>query len=307
MSFTYTKYYNNSICMKIIDSFMFFDENMLLDLRLNILNKHVSKFIICEATYNHNGLKKKLNFDIKNFSKFKSKIDYIILDEQPKNLRKINQDDSAQSKESKILDNALIRENFQRNYANKKLLDFNDNDLILINDLDEIPNLENFKYQNKITIFKQKMLYFKFNLMYPEILWSGSKISKKKHLINPQWLRNVKTKKYSWWRPDILFSKKRFNDIQIINDGGWHFTNIKSPQEIHHKMKNFLHHYEYENSGINENDIKKLIKDRKALYNYSADQREQKWSNNLNLKKISLNKLPDYIAKNKNKYVDWLD
>ena len=50
--------------MKIIDCFMYFDEDMMLDLRLNILDKYVSNFIICEATFNHKGLKKKLNFDI---------------------------------------------------------------------------------------------------------------------------------------------------------------------------------------------------------------------------------------------------
>ena len=194
--------------MKIIDSFMFFDENMLLDLRLNILDKYVTKFIICEASYNHNGIKKKLNFDINNFSKFKSKIDYIVLNEQPKNLRKIQLNDSDDIKKSKILDNALIRENFQRNFSYKKLMEFESNDLILINDLDEIPNLKNYKYQNKITIFQQKMLYFKFNLMYPNILWSGSKICKKKDFISPQWLRNIKTKKYPVWRPDLLISKK---------------------------------------------------------------------------------------------------
>ena len=48
--------------MKIIDCFMYYDEDNLLDLRLNILNEHVSHFIICEATFNHKGLKKKLNF-----------------------------------------------------------------------------------------------------------------------------------------------------------------------------------------------------------------------------------------------------
>ena len=254
--------------MKIIDSFMFFDENMLLDLRLNILDKYVAKFIICEASYNHSGLKKKLNFDINNFSKFKSKIDYIILDEQPKDLREIYRNDNDDIKKSKILDNALIRENFQRNFSHKKLMEFEDNDLILINDLDEIPNLKNYEYQNKITIFQQKMLYFKFNLMYPNIAWSGSKLCKKKDLISPQWLRNIKTKKYPLWRPDILISKKKYNNIKIINDGGWHFTNIKTPEEIHHKMKNFLHHYEYEKSGTNVNDIKELINTKKALYNY---------------------------------------
>ena len=135
--------------MKIVDSIMFFDENMLLDLRLNILNKYVSKFIICESTYNHNGEKKKLNFDIKNFSKFRSKIDYIILDKQPDNLRHIDQNDSSDLKESKILDNALLRENFQRNFAYNNLMSLSDDDLILINDLDEIPNLENFIYKKK--------------------------------------------------------------------------------------------------------------------------------------------------------------
>jgi beta-1,4-mannosyl-glycoprotein beta-1,4-N-acetylglucosaminyltransferase len=293
--------------MKIVDSFMFFDENMLLDLRLNILDQYVSKFVICEATYNHNGEKKKLNFDINNFLKFKSKIDYIVLDEKPKNLRKIDQKDNNKLIESKTLDNALIRENFQRNFTFKKLMESGDNDLILINDLDEIPNLKDFKYQKKITIFKQKMLYFKFNLMYPNILWSGSKICKKKYFINPQWLRNIKTKKYPWWRIDILFSKKKYNQIQVINNGGWHFTNIKSPKEIHHKMKNFLHHYEYENSGLQTQDIEKLIKEKKALYNYNVDQRQQKWGNNSNLIKVDLNMLPNYILENQDKYNEWLD
>ena len=194
--------------MRIVDSFMFFDESMLLDLRLNILDKYVSKFIICESTFNHNGIKKKLNFDIKLFTKFKSKIEYIVLDKEPANLKTINKNDSSLLKESKTLDNALIRENFQRNFALKKLHEVNDNDLILINDLDEIPELKNFSYKNKITIFKQRMLYFKFNLVYKNLSWTGSKICKKKDLISPQWLRNIKTRKYPLWRLDIFFSKK---------------------------------------------------------------------------------------------------
>ena len=60
--------------MKIYDCFQFFDEEMLLDLRLNIMDKYVDKFVITEATYMHNGKPKKLNFDIKKYSKFKEKI-----------------------------------------------------------------------------------------------------------------------------------------------------------------------------------------------------------------------------------------
>ena len=292
--------------MRIVDSFMFFDESMLLDLRLNILDKYVSKFIICESTFNHNGVKKKLNFDIKLFTKFKSKIEYIVLDKEPANLKTINKNDSSLLKESKTLDNALIRENFQRNFALKKLHEVNDNDLILINDLDEIPELKNFSYKNKITIFKQRMLYFKFNLVYKNLSWTGSKICKKKDLISPQWLRNIKTRKYPLWRLDIFFSKKKYNNIEIIENGGWHFTNIKTADEIHHKMKSFLHHFEYENSGLNPEMIERLIKDKKALYNYNADQRDNKWSNNTELEKINLEFLPDYINENLDKYQNWL-
>ena len=62
---------------------MFFDENMMLDIRLNILDKYINKFIICESTYNHNG-EKKLNFDLNNFSKFRSKIVYVVLEKNQK-------------------------------------------------------------------------------------------------------------------------------------------------------------------------------------------------------------------------------
>ena len=293
--------------MKIVDSIMFFDENMLLDLRLNILNKYVSKFIICESTYNHNGEKKKLNFDIKNFSKFRSKIDYIILDKQPDNLRSIDQNDSSDLKESKILDNALLRENFQRNFAYNNLMSLSDDDLILINDLDEIPNLENFIYKKKITVFKQVMLYFKLNLIYPDISWSGSKICKKKDLINPQWLRNVKTKKYPIWRLDILFSKKRYNDIQVIEKGGWHFTNIKTPEEIHYKYKSYCHHREYELSGMNVESIKEIIKSKHTIYDLKVDQRTNKIGKGMKLINLKDHELPDYIVNKKNKLTEWFD
>ena len=69
---------------------MYYDEDLLLDIRLNVLNKFVKKFVICEATYNHNGSPKKINFDINKFKKFEDKIIFLKLEEQPDNLRKIN-------------------------------------------------------------------------------------------------------------------------------------------------------------------------------------------------------------------------
>ncbi len=293
--------------MKIIDCFMYFDEDMILDIRLNVLDKHVSKFIICEANYNHNGAKKELKFNINNFSKFRDKIIYLPLTSQPTNLRKVNLNDDLLVKNSKILDNALIRENFQRNFMQEKIKGFDDEDLIIISDLDEIPNLENFNYKNKIMFFKQKMFYYKLNLFIPNFTWYGSKICKNKYLLNPQWLRNVKSKKYPFWRLDIYLSKTKYSDISFIERGGWHFTNVKSPEEIDHKMKNFLHHLEYEESGLKIEDVRKIISEKRVFYDHSADKKEKKWntSSKLIVEKDGL--LPNYINSNKAKFKQWLE
>ena len=292
----------------IIDTFMYFDEDMILDIRLNTLNEYVSKFIICESRYNHKGVKKKLNFNIKSFKKFENKIKYIVLENLPKNLHEIKENDSEKIKNSKILDNALMRENYQRNYCSEFLKDYSEDDLVLINDIDEIPNLENFKYKCKITFFIQKMFYYKLNLEYPNFDWIGSRICKVKHLKSPQWLRNIKPKKYSFWRPDVLLSSKKYSNVEFIKSGGWHFTNVKTVEQIDHKMRNFLHHLEYEKSGININDLKNLIDQKKIMYNHKADKTDQnKWKNAKSLNKISLIDLPNYVRMNSSKFKDWLD
>ena len=79
--------------MKIYDCFQFFDEEMLLDLRLNIMNRYVHKFVITEATYMHSGKPKKLIFDINKFPKFKDKIIYQVIDKEPSNVEIIYKKD----------------------------------------------------------------------------------------------------------------------------------------------------------------------------------------------------------------------
>ena len=307
MIFTYNKFYYNSIIMNIIDCFMYYDEDIILDIRLNILDKYVSHFVICEANFNHNGTKRELIFDINKFKKFQDKIIYIPLNHQPKNLLRINNEDSQLIKNSKTLDNALLRENFQRNFLFTKIRDFNENDLVIISDVDEIPNLENFNYKSKITIFKQKMFYYKLNLLHQNFIWYGSKICKKKYLKSPQWLRNIKAKKYPLWRADIFFSKTKYNDICFLENGGWHFTNIKTPEKIDFKMKNFLHHLEYEESGLGIKDLKKIMAEKKVFYNHSADKSEKKWNVSLKLIKAHDEILPSYVKNNKEKFKEWID
>tara|TARA_B100000029_G_scaffold483571_1_gene534862 strand:- start:230 stop:1129 length:900 start_codon:yes stop_codon:yes gene_type:complete len=298
--------------MKIFDCFQFFDEEMLLDLRLNIMNQYVDKFVITEATYMHNGKPKKLIFDINKFSKFKEKIIYIVVDKQPPDLYHISKkdDDEKDTKGQKLVLNGYKRDNYQRQMAQQALNDIDPEDWIIINDIDEIPDLKNInfrKIRSRLILFKQQMFYYKFNLLYPGIPWFGSKACKKKSFLNPQWLRNIRQKKYPFWRLDTLFSKKKYIDISIIKDGGWHFTNIKSPKDIEKKFSNYTHHYEFELSGLKIQDLEKIIREKKIIYDHSKDQTDYKWGSKKKLAAIGLSSMPDYLQENYKKYSDWLD
>ena len=298
--------------MKIYDCFQFFDEEMLLDLRLNIMSKYVDKFIITEATYTHNGKPKKINFDIKKYSKFKEKIIYIVVDSQPPDLYEIYDSDNDKNdrRGQKLILNGYKRDNYQREMAAGSLKNIEPEDWIIINDIDEIPNLENInfkKIKNKIIIFKQQVFYYKFNLLYPDIPWHGSKACKKKDFISPQWLRNLKHKKYPLWRLDTILSKKKYSNIIHIDDGGWHFTNIKSAADIEKKLLNYTHHYEFEQSGLDINDLRKKISEKKIIYDHGVDQRQPKWDSEKTLTKISLKNMPTYMRENYKKYINWLE
>ena len=295
--------------MKIFDCFMYYDEDLILDLRLNYLNKYVDKFIIVESTYTHSGQNRKLLFDIKKFSKFKDKINYIILDKPPVDLFIINTSDTDHQKNSKIILNAVKRENLQRNTISKGLNLASLDDMVIISDVDEIPNLEDnniTKVKNKIIFFKQKYFHYKFNLKLEEYIWHGSKACKKKHLITPQWLRNIKDKTYPFWRIDTFFSKKKYQNIKFIENGGWHFSNLKNPVDIEKKMKTYLHHREYELRPLGEERIKNIIEERKAIYNLNADKRKNKFDLSQKLTIADINELPSYLVRNTARYKDWI-
>ena len=293
--------------MNIYDCFMYFDEDLLLDLRLNILQKYVKKFIITESTFLHSGKTKKLNFDIKKFRKFKDKIEYIVIDKLPDGIEKINQDDNVELRNKKILDNSLKRENNQRNQLMQGLKNVSDEDLVLSSDLDEIPNFQNFKFNNRIVLFEQNVFYYKFNLMQPNFKWIGTRACRKKDLYGFQWLRNIKNRSYPFWRIDTFFSKKRYMNVGIIKNGGWHFTSIKRPKDIFYKLSNFMHHLEFEESGLTLKDMEDMVDKKKILYDHTVAQEENKYTGNLSLEKVSNKMLPEYIQENLIKYRDWID
>ena len=289
---------------------MYYDEDLVLELRLNILDKVVNNFVIVESKYTHSGEKRKLLFDINKYSKFKDKINYIILENEPHNLEIIHDDDTEDKKNSKYIMNALKRENFQRNEITRGLIEANQDDLILISDVDEIPNLFNLdfnKINNEIILFKQNFYYYKFNLKLEDVLWLGTKACKYKNLKSPQWLRNVKDKKYPFWRLDVLFSNKKYSNLKFIENGGWHFSNMKTPAEIEKKMRTYLHHREYDIKPLGTKKIEEIIKSKKSIYNLKVDMKTEKIDGTQNLKPTDKSELPDFIKKNSIKYSNWME
>ena len=294
--------------MNIYDCFMFFDEELLLDVRLNELNKYVKKFIITESKYTHSGKERKLLFDINKFSKFKEKIDYIVLENEPKNISKVLQSDSENIKNSKFIMNAVIRENYQRNCLMKGLKNVDNNDLIMVSDLDEIPNLEKKDLNNipnKIILFEQKNFYYKFNLFLKNFKWFGTKACKFKYFKSPQWLRNIKSKKYGSYRLDTFFSKTKYQDICFLSDGGWHFSYLKDAKSIETKLKSYLHHREYDLEPLGAEKINELINANIPVYNLRADMKQSKFNSNFKLIKSEIHELPKYVKENMHLFKEW--
>ena len=295
--------------MKIYDCFMYFDEELILDLRLNILDKYVDYFVIVESVFTHKGDKRNLNFNINKFKKFKKKIIYLVYDQSLLKIKKINPNDTEYIKSCRIIENANLRENGQRNFIKEALNDANNEDIILVSDVDEIPNLEsvNFNKKNsKIILFNQDMFYYKFNLKLPNLVWTGTKACKKKNFESAQWLRNVKDRKYPFYRIDTYFSKTKYINCEFINNGGWHFTNIKTAEQIKFKLESYLHHIDFDQNPLSTNEINKIIKNKVAIYNLSADKRENKFEGD-KLEKYPIHKLPKYLQVNFEKYKEWID
>ena len=272
--------------MKIYDCFMYFDEDLLLDLRLNILNEYVDTFLILEAEEDHQGNKRKLNFNINNFRKFKDKINYVPIE-------KINIDDSIKLK--KNWDIGHIRDQSMRNQIQNYLSDAQDNDWIIISDLDEIPNpdkIKEFNSKKKFAFFEQKFFYYKFNIINEtQPHWYGSRICVKKYLKSPQWLRNIKIKKRNFLK------KYLFNlNYQIIKNGGWHFSNLKTPAELVKKISSSCH------GEFNQPDFKdeKLIREK-------IEKLEDIFDRSIKYKKILIdNSFPQYLISNEKNYLNWI-
>ena len=265
--------------MAIYDCFQYFNEDHMVDLRLNILDEYVDYFVISESTKTHQGKSKKINFDINKFPRFKNKIKFIVADYK----KEINFTKHTGG-ESPI-------EQHQRNSLIEGLKNASNEDLVILSDSDEIPDLTKLSEINnkkKYIAFCQKMFMYKLNLQnLNESNWIGSKITKVKYLKSMQEFRNMKFKNYPFWRID-KFSQ------QIIN-GGWHFSFLQTPDQILNKIKSFSH------GEFNQEHLNTKIIEKKILENEDIFGRGNK------LEKVDIdNNFPAYITKNKDKFSDWI-
>tara|TARA_B100001059_G_scaffold100309_1_gene99909 strand:- start:509 stop:1096 length:588 start_codon:yes stop_codon:yes gene_type:complete len=193
----------------------------------------------------------------------------------------------------------------------KGIADASDEDLIMLSDNDEIPNLQNLdfgKINNNYIIFEQLFFYFKFNLLYDRMFWFGTKACRKKKLKSFSTLRNIKNKEYPFWRLDTFFTNYKKINLKIIKNGGWHFTNLKNPVELFEKLSNFGHHDEFEASELSVEKIKEKIKNKEMFYDHFAEKESKnKWDFNYKLKKIDHEFLPEFLKINSEKYKEWFD
>ena len=270
---------------KIFDCITFYNANALFEMRFNILKKYVDFFVVCEASKSHTGKYKGYNFNLDFLNKHSEKIIYLKLDNLPE----------IKTKNKKHY--GLLK--IQMEYLFQGIKNANQDDLIIFSDEDEIPNpknIKNFKDTKfKFGLFLQNMYYYKLNILGVDEGngdWAGSRICKKKYLKSFFKFRLLKKKniKYPFWR----FDKER--NIQLIENGGWHFTYLMEAKEIAKKIENMAH------TEFNKDSFKDLEK-----IKYKIDNLIDPFGRNLNLKKVRIDEnFPEYLRNNKDLFKDWI-
>ena len=274
----------------IYDCFTFFNELDLLELRLNILNDVVDKFVIVEGSKTFAGKDKPLNFkeNEKRYEKFKDKIIYIVFDDFPPD------------------SNAWIKENLQRNAIAQGLVNCSDDDIILISDLDEIIAPEAIKEAIKrIDNVKPIKKFVQYNMRYylnlincNEPLWFHPEMCTYKNFKNC--MDNVSFN-YSTFCPKEVNLKTTATKIrmcmkccELIPNGGWHFSFMGGAQKIIYKFENYSHQeYKPHIEGIMRGVAQELKNVNST--NTAAGSRA-----------LSYSILPEYLQNNIEKYKDYI-
>lgn len=272
----------------IYDCFLYYDEDMLLELRLHTLSEVVDKFVIVESTHTFTGRPKSLNFNPEKFRAYEDKIIYVVFDHPPHSDPWQNEADT-------------------RNAIMKGLAKASQDDLVLVSDIDEIfkPHVIPAINRKKLcTVIHQNFYNYQFNLQVFNINGTPRKCTLPKALLyrnligffagKPEELRNVKRSaiKKNWFKWQWL----KWNTA-VITDGGWHFSWIMTPQRIAEKMSS-ISHTEYDLPEFNNPEhIMKVI-----------DQAEDIWGRDRKLIAQNLDKthFPDYLVENQSEFQQFL-
>jgi beta-1,4-mannosyl-glycoprotein beta-1,4-N-acetylglucosaminyltransferase len=253
--------------MKIIDSFIFYNELVMLEYRLNLLYQVVDYFIIVESTHTFMGNEKKLYFqeNKERFKDFEDKIIHIIIDDFPFKQPNINIKNNEQWE----------NENFQRKQIEKgiKQIDMKSNDIIIVSDLDEIPNpllLKKIREKKiSVGIVRLEMDFYYYNLYSKfEDKWDKAIM-----------FTYFKQQKYKF---DYNFPR---NDIEAgsIKNGGWHLSYFGDSNFISNKLKEFSHQ-EFNNENFTSSKIiQDRIENNKDLFNRKTNMKHIPLDKNNNL------------------------
>ncbi len=280
----------------IYDCFTFFNELDILEIRLNILNEVVDKFVLVEATRTHQGKEKPLYFtnNKARFEKFANKIIHIVVDTYP------NTDDKS----------AWVYERHQRNMIQEGLKKCAPDDVIMVSDVDEIPKpkaVKEFAQTSGIKIFYQRMYNYYVNCINNSnsdtYRWQGTVMCRIKDNLSPQemrWLSIIYAGKFSTRLQASLLCKMRLLWWQIkkgkrlvpVLDGGWHFTYLGGVDIIIKKLEAFAHTEYNKDEYKNAATIEQALKEGKDIFGRGYTYRFVPLDDSF----------PKYILQNKDRY-----
>lgn len=253
----------------IIDCFPFFNELDLLEIRLNSLAPYVDRFVLCEMTVTHSGNPKPLYFK-ENWELFSGfPITHLVATRPAMDV---------QIDMGKQSGDAWRLEHYQREFLFNGIKDADPEDIILLSDLDEIPNLEN--YRGEEGAFKQKLYYYYLNVFTNTRLWKGTIATKRKNITTLSWIRNHR------------------NQIPtVVYDGGWHFSTLGTPEQIKYKIESFAH------TELNTEDYKSRIAENVANLKDPYDRAPENWKGYPEYKfTVEMPSGPKWLIDNKDRY-----
>jgi beta-1,4-mannosyl-glycoprotein beta-1,4-N-acetylglucosaminyltransferase len=256
--------------MKIYDCFTFYNELDLLEIRLNELNDVVDKFVLVEAERSHQNKPKPLYFE-ENKNRYKQFLDKII---------------HIVVKAEEFVDtHTWYNERLQRNKICDGLVDLNDDDLLIISDLDEIPT-------------KQSIIVAKNNNVFPAVF---EQLYHYYYLNTPMIVNNsyynygsVMLKKHDFLKNTELVRQPIKHTFHIIKNGGWHCTFLGNSDKVFDKIHNYAHN---EFNFLDKNTVDNRLAELKDPFG-----RE-------NYKLICVNNfdyLPEYVKINLDKFKNYI-